>query len=127
MSAAQNGYAETQNSFPTPLNTTHIINGILILAGDAGVKAIPLITEPWTIETIGEHDYTVFRLSVTAAGDFTRLADFIERLENDEPTTLVIESLLVEAVTDAPEESTPPFTVSLEIVVYARTTTPEKL
>lgn len=127
LSAAQSSYAETQNSFPSPLNTTQIINGVLRLADDAGVKAIPLVTQPWTIETISDHDYAVFRLSVTVTGDFTKLVSFIDRLETGEPPTLVIESLLIDGVTDMPgEENALPAAAQLEIVVYARPPAPRE-
>jgi hypothetical protein len=127
LSAAQSGYAETQNSFPAPLNTTQIINGVLTLADEAGVKAVPLVTQPWTTENISDLNYSVFRLSVTATGDFTRVADFVDRLESDGPTTLVIESMLVDRITDAPgEEGTLSVAAQIEIVVYARPPAPDE-
>lgn len=127
LSAAQSSYIETQNSFPAPLNTTQIINGVLRLADEAGVKAVPLVTHPWTTENISDYDYSVFRLSVTATGDFTRVADFIDRLESGGPPTLVIESLHVERVTDVQgEESASPFAAQLEIVVYTRPPAPDE-
>jgi hypothetical protein len=127
LSAAQSSYAETQDSFPDLLNTTQIINGVLRLADDEGVKAIPLVTQPWTVETISDHDYSVFRLSVTVTGDFTKLAGFIERLETGEPPTLIIESLLVDRVTEIQgEENALPVAAQLEIVVYARPPAPHE-
>jgi hypothetical protein len=121
LSAAQSGLEAVINSFPDILNTTGIINAVLLLADDAGVIAIPLVTQPWTVENVSDHDYLVFRLNITATGDFTRLADFINRLETGEPPTLVIESLLVERVTDASMENAQTlFEARLEIVVYAR-------
>ncbi len=118
---AQSSFTEAQKSFPDILNTTGIINTILRLADDVGIKAIPLITQPWTIENISNHDYSVFRLSVTATGDFTNLGDFINRLETGEPPTLIIESLIVDRLTDiSVENATTPFEARLEIAVYAR-------
>ena len=127
LSAAQSSYAETQNSFPAPLNTTQIINSVLTLADEAGVKAVPLVTQPWTTENISDFNYSVFRLSVTATGDFTRVADFVDRLESGGPTPLVIESLLVDRVTDMQgEEGTLPVSAQIEIVVYARPPAPDE-
>jgi hypothetical protein len=118
---AQSSYEAVQNSFPGQLNTTSIINAILRLADDAGVKAIPLITQPWTPENINNQDYSVFRLSVTASGDFAGLANFIDRLETGEPPTLAIESLLIDRATDLTGgETAPPYEAKLEIAVYAR-------
>lgn len=121
LSEAQSSFEATQNSFPDRLNTTRIINAILRLADDVGVKAIPLITQPWTVESISDQNYSVFRLSVTANGTFTKLASFINQLETGEPQTLVIESLLVDRVTDTPgEEGEIPVEAKLAIAVYAR-------
>lgn len=128
LSEAQSSYAETQNSFPQPLNTTQIIDVIIRLADDAGVKAIPLITQPWTVESISGQDYSVFRLSVTASGDFTKLVSFIDQLENGEPPTLVIESLIVDRATDiSGEQAALPCEARLEIAVYARPPTPDEM
>lgn len=121
LSSAESLCAETQNSFPDPLNTTQIINAVLSLADDRGVKAIPLVTQPWTVESIGDYDYSVFRLSVTATGEFTEVADFIDGLESGEPPSLVITSLIVERVTDTPEDDNLILIEArLEIAIYAR-------
>jgi len=121
LSDVQSSYEAAQNSFPNQLNTTAIINDILRLADDAGVKAIPLITQPWGPENINSQDYSVFRLSVTASGDFAGLASFIDQLENGEPPTLVIESLLIDRATEITGgETATPCAARLEIAVYAR-------
>jgi hypothetical protein len=121
LSEAQSDYTAAQDSFPDLLNTTSIIDTVLKLAAEAEVKAIPIITQPWTIEDIGGQDYAVFRLSVTASGGFAGLADFIEQLETGNPPTLVIESMLLERATDIIEEpAMPPYEVKLEIAVFAR-------
>lgn len=117
LSAARAGYQAAREEFPLPLDTTGIIDGILKIADETGVKAIPLITQPWTPESVGGHPYSVFRLSVTATGDFTELAGFINRLESGEPRTLVIESLLADRITESPEAL---FAAKMEIAVYAR-------
>jgi hypothetical protein len=120
LSEAQSNYEAAQDSFPGQMNTTSIIDTVLRLADEAGVKAIPLITQPWTTENINDLNYAVFRLSVTASGDFTGLAGFIDRLETVESPTLVIESMVLERVTDITGEQVAPFEVRLEIAVYAR-------
>jgi hypothetical protein len=121
LNEAQRSYEAVRDSFPDQMNTTGVINAILALADDAGIKAIPLITQPWMPENINNQDYSVFRLSVTASGEFTRLVDFIDRLETGEPPTLVIESTLVDQATDITgEDESPPFEAKLEIAVYAR-------
>jgi hypothetical protein len=121
LSDVQSSYKAVQNSFPDQLNTTAIINAILKLADDTGVKAIPLITQPWTPEIINNQDYSVFRLSITASGDFAGLASFVDQLENGEPTTLVIESMLIDQATEITDgETVPPCITKLEIAVYSR-------
>jgi len=119
LSEAQSNYEAAQDSFLGQMNTTSIIDTVLRLADEAGVKAIPLITQPWTTENISDLNYAVFRLSITASGDFTGLAGFIDRLGTDEPPTLVIESIVLERATDTGEQVAP-FEARLEIAVYAR-------
>jgi Tfp pilus assembly protein PilO len=104
LNEAQRSYEAVRDSFPDQMNTTGVINAILGLADDTGVKAIPLITQPWMPININNQDTSVFRLSVTASGEFTRLVDFIDRLETGEPPTLVIESMLVDRTTDITDE-----------------------
>ena len=121
LNEAQSGLEVTQNSLPDRLNTTRIIDAILKLADGAGVKAIPLVTQPWTVESISDQNYSVFRLSITATGSFTKLVSFINQLETGQPQTLVIESLLVDRVTDKPEEEgVIPIEAKFEIAIYAR-------
>ena len=98
---------------------------VLKLAEATGVKAIPMITQPWATERVNETDYPVFRLNIAAKGTFTQLADFLSRLENGEPGTLVIVNLKVDHVTGLPgdEEKTGDIIevdASLDIAVYAR-------
>jgi len=121
LSAAQLDFESARQEFPEPLNTTGIIDGILRIADETGVKAIPMVTQPWTVEDISDYHYSVFRLSVTATGTFTRLAGFINRLESAEPRTLVIESLVANRITEtAEEEDIVLFEARMEIAVYAR-------
>ena len=82
--------------FPAQLNSTQLVNAILKLAEAAGVKAVPVVTQPWATESVNQTDYPVFRLNIAAKGTYAQLADFINRLESGEPKTLVIEDLAVE-------------------------------
>lgn len=121
LSQAQSKYEAAQSSFPGQTNTTSIIDSVLRLAGEAVVTAIPLITQPWTAEDISGQGYAVFRLSITAGGDYNNLANFIDRLETDTAPTLVIESIIIERATDTGEQAAL-FEARLEIAVYARPT-----
>jgi hypothetical protein len=90
------------------------------------VKAVPLVTQPWTTENISDFDYSVFRLNVTATGELAKVADFIDRLESGGIPTLVIESLRIDRVTDTSmKENLLPFEAELEIIVYARSPSDE--
>jgi Tfp pilus assembly protein PilO len=121
LSTAQASFDAARNEFPERPNTTGIINSILRLADDTEVKAIPIITQSWTVENISDYDYAAFRLKVTATGTYAKLVDFISRLETGEPKTLVIESLNAERTTETyGEEETAVFEAKLEVVVYAR-------
>ncbi|OGN97283.1 MAG: hypothetical protein A2Y89_06920 [Chloroflexi bacterium RBG_13_51_18] len=87
-----------QDTLNIDTNITRIINRILRLADETGVKAIPLSTQDWMVERISNQDYAVFRITLAISGNFTQVTDFLNRLENGEPETLVLEYLNVEKV-----------------------------
>ena len=88
LAAAEASLAAAQSAFPTDLNSTRIINTILKLADACQVRAIPLVTKPWSKENIGK-GYYAFRLSVSVRGSFSQLTSFVSRLENGELESLV--------------------------------------
>ena len=121
LAAAQASLAAGEDAFPHDLNSTRVINAILEMADDNGVSAIPLITQPWSAADAGG-GYSVFRLNVTARGSFPQLVSFVERLENGELDSLIVEQLSVS------REAVPPagasgVTASLDLAVYSRVTT----
>jgi hypothetical protein len=124
--AAANADLDTaKNAFSPPPDGIGIVNAVLQLADAAGVKAVPLITQTWSMASVNQTDYPVFRLNIAATGTFTKVSDFISRLENGEPETLVISDLKIERVTGppAPESGTggeEPVEASLDIAVYGR-------
>jgi len=127
LAAAQASLTAEQSAFPGKMNSTHIVNTILKLADDHEVKAVPVVTRPWSIETAGEHDYYVFRLNVAVTGNFSQLVGFVNKLENGELETLTVEDLSVtrqpagESVTDG----TIPVTASLNLAVFAQAPAPD--
>lgn len=129
--AAANASLETvKNSFPGNMNSTGIVYTILKLADDCEVKAIPLITQPWVTQEVGDHAYTVFRLNVDVTGTFTQLVSFLSQLENGELQTLIVEDLSVTRVTrQSGEKGTPegtvPINASLDLAVYTQPPTTE--
>ena len=125
LAAARTALESVNNTLPDRLNSTRIINTILRLADEVGVRAIPLTTQPWTTESVNGEDYSVFRLHVAVTGPFTRLSSFLSQLENGELETLVMEYLTVDSVTgpfrgEGVYASMLQVNASLEIAVYSR-------
>lgn len=128
LAAAQTALAAAQGSFPSQINTTQVINSVLTLADSYGVKAIPMETQPWLIETVGEHEYSVFRLNVAAQGSLSQLQTFIGELEKSEFKTLVMEGIEVSRDTKQTAENEGgigPFTASLNLAIYTQSPSSE--
>jgi Tfp pilus assembly protein PilO len=125
---AQDGLDAVNNTFVVDTNYTRIVNKILRLASEIGVKAIPLSTQPWTIETVLGQDYSVFRVDMAVTGNFTQLVNFLNRLENGDTGTLIIEYLTVDRVPgsaggESSAGSITPINADVRIAVYASPTT----
>ena len=128
LAAVQASLAAEQSEFPSKTNSTEVTSMILELADACEVKAIPLVTQPWSIEHVGENHYDVFRLTVTVEGSFSQLVTFVSELENGAYETLIVENLSVTRVTkQSEEESVPegtiPITASLGLAIYTQSTT----
>ena len=128
LATAQASLAAEQSAFPGKMNSTQIINAILKLADDCEVKAIPLITQPWSMENVGEHGYHVFRLTVAVEGSYSQLVTFVSQLEKGEYKTLIVVDLSVTRVIEQSEGETVtegiiPVTASLDLAIYARSLT----
>ena len=133
LEAAQANLAVEQSLFPSQVNTTRVIDTILRLAAECEVKAIPLVTDPWAIENIGEHSYYVFRLNVAVEGSFSQFIIFVSKLENGKFDTLIVENISVTRLSQQSEEEsaedesvaeeTIPITASLDIAVYTQSLT----
>jgi len=124
LEAAQESLAAEQSMFPSRLNSTEVISTILELANSLGVNAIPLVTQPWSTEVVGENNYDVLRLTVDAEGSFSQLVNFVSRLENGEYQTLVVEDLTVDRVATASEgdgsEGIVSYIASFDLAIYAQ-------
>lgn len=110
--------AEQGSLFPREINTTRLVNTILEVASVCGVKATPMVTQPWTTEVVGEHGYPVLRLTVDVEGDFYKLVAFVDQLEEEGYTTLVMEELTASRGTE--EDGTIPVIGSLKLAIYTR-------
>jgi hypothetical protein len=101
-------------ALPERLDTTQALDAILLQAEADGVKAIPLVTQPWMTETMNGYDYSTFRLDLTVTGDFARVKTFLASLETGSPGTLVVEYLHVTGNAGEPTQA------GLRVVIYAR-------
>lgn len=119
LEAAQESLAAEQSMFPSRLNSTEVINTILELANSLGVNAIPLVTQSWSTEVVGENSYDVLRLTVAAEGSFSQMVNFVSKLENGEYQTLVVEDLTVDRVTTG-SEGIILFIASFDLAIYAQ-------
>jgi len=125
LATARASLAAEQKAFPGKMNSTQVINTILKLADECKVKAIPLMTQPWSVENAGKHRYWVFRLNVAVKGSFPQLASFISKLENGEFKTLIVEDLRVN-LADEHSEGTISVTARLDLAIYARPLTSDQ-
>ncbi len=108
LAAAQAELFAVQNDFPGKINSTDIINAILKLAENSNIKIIPVKTQPWSIETVKEHSYHVFRLDIAVEGSFPRLMTFVSQLEDGEFQTLILENLNVTRLSTQSQEGNAP-------------------
>jgi len=125
LEAAQARLDAEQSVFPCNLHSTEVVNTILELADDCGIRAIPLVTQSWSTEVVGEHSYSVLRLTVAAEGNFTQLVSFVSRLENGEYETLVVENLSIARVIggESASEEALTFISSFDLAIYAQSLT----
>ena len=125
LAAAQDNLTAVTAAFPSQVNSSRFINTILKLADDVGVKAIPLVTRPWSVENRGEHNYYVLRLNVSVRGSFAQLVEFTDKLETGEFPTLIIEGLSVSRYAEQSEtgvgsETEIPVSASIDLAIYTR-------
>lgn len=118
LAAAQASLADEQNAFPSKVSSTKVINTILKLADECDVKAIPMVTQPWSTEDVEEHGYDVFWLNVAVEGSPSKLLTFVSKLENGEFKTLILENLSLTMVDEQSE-----VTASLELAIYTQSLT----
>jgi len=125
LEAAEASLVAEQGAFPNKMDTTQVVDTILRLADDCQVKAIPLITDPWSKENIGQHDYYVFRLNLAVEGSFSQLVSFVKKLENGKFNTLIAENVSLTRLSQQSEdegvdEETILITASLDLAIYTQ-------
>ena len=121
LASAEATLAAVHSTFPSDLNSTRVINDILILADEYHVKAIPLVTKPWSLENIGK-GYHVFRMEMVVSGSFTQVSDFVSQLESSSFAAITVENL---GVTRLPAGGNIPVVCNLDLAIYTQFTTSE--
>ena len=96
LAVAQAALAAENETIPSEINSSDVIDTILSLAQEIGVKAMPLITQPWVEAHIGENTYRVFRVNVEIEGLFLQVREYVSRLESGEFNTLIAERLIID-------------------------------
>ena len=115
LAQAEENLADAISSIPTDLNSTLVINDILKLAQDCQITAIPLTAGPWMTGNKGYHEFSI---TMSLSGSFDQVYTFLDRLENVEFKTFVIEALNVtrESGTSAATQA------DLDLAIYSRYT-----
>ena len=83
-------------AIPGEISSSDVIDTVFSLAQEIGVRAIPLITQPWTEQYVGESSYRIFRINVEINGLFSQIKEYVSRLESGEFNTLIVERLIVD-------------------------------
>ena len=123
LAIAQASLAAEQETIPIEINSSDVVEAILSLAQETGVKAIPLVTAPWSRRNVGERTYRVLQIHVEAEGTFAQVSNFISRLENSEFNTLSVEQLNISVVGEEGEVysgGATPVVAELDLVVLAQ-------
>ena len=121
LALVQAALAAENETIPSEIDSSDVIDTILSLAQEIGVKAIPLITEPWVEEQIDESAYRVFRLNIEIEGLFSQVREYVSRLESGEFSTLIVESLIIDVDDEeAYAGGATPVVASLDLAIFAQ-------
>lgn len=96
LAVVQANLAAEYETIPGEISSSDVIDTVLGLAQEIGVKAIPLITQPWTEQYVGESTYRIFRINVEIEGLFSQVREYVSRLESGEFNTLIVERLIID-------------------------------
>ena len=108
-------------TIPDEISSSDVIDTILSLAQEIGVKAIPLITQPWMDQHIGENTYRIFRINVEIKGLFSQVREYVSRLESGGFNTLIVERLVIDVEDEEvyAGEATP-VEASLDLAIFTQ-------
>lgn len=96
LAVVQADLAAEYEVIPREISSSNVIDTILSLAQEIGVKAIPLVAQPWTEQYIGENTYRILRINVEIEGLFSQVREYVNRLESGEFNTLIVERLVID-------------------------------
>jgi hypothetical protein len=124
LAVVQATLAAESETIPSEINSNDVIDTILSLADDIGVKAIPLITQPWMRVHIGESAYNLLRVNVDVQGTLSLVKNYVSHLESGVFPTLIIENLIVNVDYGDGEEvyegDATPVVASLDLAVFTQ-------
>jgi hypothetical protein len=116
LAAARAELAAAESAFAGETDGTVIIDTVLRLADEAGVKGVPLSSHPWADEHISNTNFSVFHLSVEVTGNFQQIRSYLELLKNSGLNTMAVRYLKVVRVSANPDAN---MTADLDVAVYA--------
>jgi hypothetical protein len=106
------------------LNSTDIINALLINADHCGLRVTPVTTESWVTKKVGSGRYNILPLKFQAQGSLDNLTEFIQAIANpDLYPYLVIEGIEIVnpvAETNIAASYDSPITANLALDIIAR-------
>ena len=112
--------AAAQEGFPGTVDRNEVLDYILNVAEECRVQIVPLVSDGWVIENIGQ-SYRVLKISGTISGSLENANSFITSLQNGKYPTLTISEFAVQR-TDGSEvsvsESEMQVVVDLKIALY---------
>jgi hypothetical protein len=116
LAAAKAELAAAESAFAGETDSTVIIDTVLRLAEEAGVKGVPLSSNPWAEEQVSNRNFSVFHVSVQVTGDFQQISNYLELLKNSGLNTMSVEYLKVVRGSADPGAA---MIANLDIAVYA--------
>ncbi len=117
---AQNSLTAALQVFPANVDRNDVVDFIFKNAEACGVQIVPLVSEGWEIESIGQ-SYAVLKYRGTVTGSLINAGNFITLLRNGDYPTMIITGCTIERVTglvtDIPDSDIE-VTIDLSITLY---------
>jgi len=124
----QTKLAAAQTGFPGTVDRNEVIDYILDTAKQYQVQVLPLVSDGWGVENIGQA-YNVLSITATAEGSLKDVKSLIAALQTGPYPTLTISDCVVDRVSlttlEAPGDDLQ-VSVKMKIGIYTFTPAPEK-